>query len=160
MSRCLATYVGPTGRVVGLDVDAIKLATARDEAQRADLGNIEFRLTDVTAWAETATYDVVYGRFIVSHLAERPAFVARLCEALRSPGILVLEDIDFTGAFCYPPDSSFARYCELYTQVISRRGGDANVGLQLYQLCLDAGGSIVACPRIFQVRGHKRTSGH
>jgi ubiquinone/menaquinone biosynthesis C-methylase UbiE len=218
VSRCLAGYVGPSGHVVGLDFDAIKLATARDEAKRADCGNIEFRLADVTSWAEPATYDVVYGRFIVSHLADRAAFVGRLCEALRAPGILMLEDIDFTGAFCYPPNAAFARYCELYTQVISRRGGDANVGPQLYQLCLDAGlqdiqlqvvqpthggrgpekgltlstlvniadaavveglateeelqqtiagltalteddRSIVACPRIFQVRGHKRMPG-
>ena len=63
----------------------------------------------------------------------------RLREALHTKGTLILEDIDFTGSFCYPPNAAFARYCELYVQVIDRRGGDANVGPQLYEFCLGAG---------------------
>jgi hypothetical protein len=124
---------------VGLDIDAVKLAKAREESTGAGLRNIEFRAMDVAAWAESATYDIVYGRFILSHLADRPAFVARLSDALRADGILILEDVDFTGSFCYPPNPAYDRYCELYSAVIRRRGGDANVGTQLYQLCLDAG---------------------
>jgi 2-polyprenyl-3-methyl-5-hydroxy-6-metoxy-1,4-benzoquinol methylase len=138
VSRRLAARVGPSGHVVGLDVDVVKLASAGRESQRAGLENIEFRLTDVTTWAERAAYDIVYGRFIVSHLAERSALINRLCTALRGQGVLILEDIDFTGCFCHPPSPAFDRYCELYTQLIGRRGGDANVGAQLYQLCLDA----------------------
>jgi ubiquinone/menaquinone biosynthesis C-methylase UbiE len=139
VSRRLAALVGPTGRVVGLDLDPVKLATARTQADRAGLGNVELRVADATAWSEPGGFDVVYGRFIVSHLADRPGFVARLCEALRPSGTLMLEDIDFTGAFCYPANAAFSRYCELYVQVIARRGGDANVGAKLYELCLDAG---------------------
>ena len=75
----------------------------------------------------------------MSHLPERAALVARFYDALRVPGLLILEDIDFTGAFCDPPSPAFARYCELYTRVIARRGGDANAGAALYRLCLDAG---------------------
>jgi hypothetical protein len=75
----------------------------------------------------------------VSHLPERAGFIARLRDALRPSGTLMLEDIDFTGAFCYPANAAFSRYCELYAQVIARRGGDANVGAKLYHLCLDAG---------------------
>jgi len=214
VTRRLAALVGPTGRVVGLDLDPVKLATARTEADRAGLENIEFRVADAATWSEPDRLDVVYGRFIVSHLAERSGFIARLREALRPSGTLMLEDIDFSGAFCYPANAAYSRYCELYVQVIARRGGDANVGGNLYQLCLDAsledvhGGmvqpthcgptpekglslstminiadavlaeglasgdevrytiaeltaftedprSTIACPRIFQVRGHK-----
>lgn len=139
VSRRLAALVGPTGRVMGLDLDPVKLATARTEADRAGLENIEFRVADAATWSEPGRFDVVYGRFIVSHLAERSAFIARLREALRPSGTLLLEDIDFTGAFCYPANAAYSRYCELYVQVIARRGGDANVGAKLYHLCLDAG---------------------
>ncbi len=139
VTRRLAALVGQTGRVVGLDLDPLKLATARAEADRAGLGNVEFGIADATAWSETARFDLVYGRFIVSHLPERPAFIARSRDALRPSGTLVLEEIDFTGCFCYPANAAYARYCELYVQVIARRGGDANVGAKLYGLCLDAG---------------------
>jgi SAM-dependent methyltransferase len=214
VTRSLARRVGPGGRVVGIERDPVKLAAARAETEGAGLGNVEYREGDVTTWSEPDTSDVVYGRFIISHLQDRQGFTVRLREALRTGGTLILEDIDFTGAFCYPPNAAFARYCELYLQVIDRRGGDANVGPRLYELCLGAGfgdvhvqvvqpmhcgaceeksislstmvniadavladglasaaevaeaiagltaltedpGSIIGCPRVFQVRGRK-----
>jgi predicted O-methyltransferase YrrM len=214
VSRSLARRVGLAGKVVGLERDPVKLAAARADTEREGLRNVEYRETDVTSWSEPDTYDVVYGRFIVSHLGERQEFVSRLWDSLRSPGTLILEDIDFGGAFCHPADAAYTRYCELYVQVIGRRGGDACVGPRLHGLCLSAGfddlhvqvvqpahcgtclekelslstmaniadavlaeglasvdevrstitglaaltadaSSIVACPRIFQVRGRK-----
>jgi SAM-dependent methyltransferase len=139
VTRSLARRVGSGGRVLGIERDPIKLAAARAETEAAGLGNVEYREADVTTWSEPDTYDLVYGRFIVSHLRDRQGFTARLREALRSGGRLILEDIDFTGAFCFPPNAAFGRYCELYFQVIDRRGGDANVGPRLYGLCLGAG---------------------
>ena len=214
VTRSLAARVGPGGRVVGIERDPVKLAAARTETERAGLRNVEYREGDVTTWSEPDTYDVAYGRFIISHLRDRKGFVERLRDALRPGGLLILEDIDFTGTFCYPPNAAYARYCELYVRVIDHRGGDANVGPLMYGLCLAAGfrdvqvqviqptycgtcvekeislstmvniaeavlaeglaseaevretiarltaftqdaGSIIACPRIFQVRGRK-----
>lgn len=47
--------------------------------------------------------------------------------------------MDFSGAFCHPPDAAFARFCELFVALVGRGGGDANVGAKLYRMCLDAG---------------------
>jgi predicted O-methyltransferase YrrM len=139
VSRVMAARVRPGGRVVGLDFDPVKLQTARRECATAGLGNVEFRVIDVTAWREPGSYDLAYGRFIISHLADRPTIIAALCDSLRAGGVLVLEDIDFTGSFCWPPNDGYANYCRLYDAVIRRKGGDANVGGQLHALCLDAG---------------------
>ena len=139
VSRALAERVGARGRVVGLDFDPVKLETAQRESRRAGLANVEFIVTDVTTWSETAAYEAVYGRFIVSHLPERPALVARMAAALRPGGVLVLEDVDFSGSFCRPANAAFDRYCELYTAVVERRGGDADAGRDLYGYSLDAG---------------------
>jgi hypothetical protein len=103
------------------------------------LTNVEFRPASVTEWTEPATYDIVYGRFILSHLADRVAIVRRMCEALRPGGVLILEDIDFTGASSYPINAAYERYCQYYRAVIQKRGGDADLGRQLYELCIDAG---------------------
>jgi hypothetical protein len=54
-------------------------------------------------------------------------------------GVLVLEDIDFSGAFCQPANPAYSRYCELYARVVARKGGDANAGAQLYRMALEAG---------------------
>jgi len=139
VSRALAERVGPDGHVVGLDFDPVKLETARRQARRAGLGNLEYRVLDVTGWLEPESYDVVYGRFIVSHIADRRGLMARMVAALAPHGVLVLEDIDFSGAFCQPANPAYTRYCELYTRVVARKGGDANTGALLYRMALDAG---------------------
>src|SRR5215218_1241077 len=43
----LARLVGPSGRVVGIDIDATKLDLARGEAEQQQIGNAAFRLTDI-----------------------------------------------------------------------------------------------------------------
>ena len=139
VSRSLATRAGAGGAVLGLDMDPVKLGVAQRESEAVGLRNVTFQVADVTALTESAKFDVVYGRFIVSHLTERRDFVARACRALRPTGVLVLEDIDFAGAFCHPANAAYTRSCELYREVIRRRGGDADVGPSLYGLCREAG---------------------
>jgi ubiquinone/menaquinone biosynthesis C-methylase UbiE len=139
VSRCLAGFVGTTGVVVGLDFDPVKLQHAIRASRESGLANTEFRAADVTAWREQDSYDLAYGRFILSHLADRAAMLARLFEVVRPGGTLVLEDIDFSGSYCWPANEGYAAYCRLYESVIRRRGGDANAGGQLYGLCRDAG---------------------
>ena len=44
----LASLVGITGSVVGLDVDATKVELARGDAQQAEMSNVEFQVADLT----------------------------------------------------------------------------------------------------------------
>jgi hypothetical protein len=40
----------------------------------------------------------------------------------------------FQGYFCYPDCPALWQYVRLYTEVVKRRGGDANIGYRLPQL--------------------------
>ena len=139
VSRYLAECVGAGGLVIGLDIDDIKLKAARQDCALAGLRQLEFRAGSVTQWSEPATYDLVYGRFILSHIRTPAAVVDSMAAALRPGGILVVEDVDFGGAFCHPPNAGYDRYCSLYREAVSRRGGNAELGRELYGMCLDAG---------------------
>lgn len=139
VSRYLAECVGAGGMVVGIDIDGVKLDAARTLCAQASLTNVQFRSVAVADWSDAAAYDLVYARFILSHLPDRPAVLARIGQALAPGGTVVLEDIDFGGAFCHPPNGAYARYCELYRDVVARRGGNAELGRELYGLCLAAG---------------------
>jgi ubiquinone/menaquinone biosynthesis C-methylase UbiE len=44
----LASLVGITGSVVGVDVDATKVELARGDAEQAEVANVEFRIGDLT----------------------------------------------------------------------------------------------------------------
>ena len=139
----LAQRVGPNGRVVGIDLDEIKVGLARDEARSLQLANVEFHHSEITAFDTTTEFDVVYARFLLTHLPHPAEAVARMQRWLRPGGVLVIEDIDFSGHFCHPESTAFRRYLELYVQAARRRGGDPHIGPRVPGLIHDAGFSAI-----------------
>ena len=63
--------------------------------------------------------------------------------ACRPGGVVAVEDIDFSGSFCYPHCAAYERYVDLYQKVVQRRDGDANVGPKLLGLLRKAGATEV-----------------
>jgi SAM-dependent methyltransferase len=135
MARC----VGPSGRVVGIDLDAAKIELARREAAALQLSNVEFRVVEAGQGGAAGEFDFVYARFLLTHLPDPAATLQHLTGRLRRGGTVVLEDIDFSGHFCHPHSPAFWRYVELYMQVARRRGGDPNIGPRLPALLLGCG---------------------
>ena len=134
----IARIVGPRGRAVGIDMDATKIELARSEATDAGLA-VDFRVSDAGESAGTAEFDVVYARFLLTHLRDPAALVAQMVGHLRPGGTVVVEDIDFRGHFCHPDSPAFGRYVDLYSQVVRRRGGDPDIGPRLPSLLHGAG---------------------
>jgi SAM-dependent methyltransferase len=62
----LADLAGPTGKVVGFDLDGEKLAIAREQANARGLSNIEFVQANVLAPWPVEGADLVYARFILA----------------------------------------------------------------------------------------------
>ena len=135
----LATWVGPGGKVVGIDMDEEKLELAREHARERGLHNLEFRREDADTWAEVGTYDFVYCRFLLTHLREPQPVVGKIWQALRPGGRAAIEDIEFYGHFCFPESEAFLRYQQLYRIVVARRGGNADIGPTLLYRAQKAG---------------------
>lgn len=137
----IAERVGPGGRVVSFDLDETKLASAREQAERRGLGHVEFiRGSVLEPWpANNASF--VYVRFVLTHLPEPQALLARALDALQPGGTIVVEDIDFGGHFCDPHCPAFYRFTELYAEAARRRGADAFIGRRLARM-LDAAGFV------------------
>jgi hypothetical protein len=134
----MAEAVRPNGRVVGVDVDERCVALARVEALRLGL-DVAFRLGAATTLQETSAYDLVFGRFVLTHVREPDESLRRMVAAARPGGVVVAEDIQFTGHFAHPACAAFDRYVGLYQEVVRRNGGDPNLGPRLAGLFLDAG---------------------
>lgn len=135
----LARMVGNEGVVVGTDLDLEKLGIARAEAREQALKNVLFGCEDITSGPPRETFDIVHARFVLTHLPDPEGAVAHMKSALRPGGALVLQDIDFRGHFSCPEDPAFARYVDLYSETVRRRGGDANIGPRLARFLIDAG---------------------
>lgn len=86
-SLALARRVGPSGRVLGVDLSAVMLASARDRARNAGLVNLEFANADAQTHAFTAgAWDCAYSRFGVMFFADPARAFANLRGALRRGG--------------------------------------------------------------------------
>ena len=135
----LASVVGLTGHVVGVDLDPTKIELGRGDALQAGVTNVELRVADVADGLGEEEYDVVYSRFLLTHLRHPETAVAAMVGALRSGGRLVVEDIDYRGSFAHPPSATFDRYEEIYELTAQANGGDPFIGARLPALVSAAG---------------------
>jgi ubiquinone/menaquinone biosynthesis C-methylase UbiE len=135
----IARLVGPKGRVLGMDMDSIKIGLARERATKEVVSNVEFRQANVFDWDDESVYDLIFVRFLLTHLPKCERMVPKLLRALRPGGILTVEDVDFEGYVSYPPNSAHDRYVSLYREVVRRRGGDADIGPKLLAMLAGAG---------------------
>lgn len=135
----LARRVGPRGRVIGLDMDAQKLALAREEAAALGLDNIEFVQASVLDPWPVEEAALVHARFLLTHVPEPEAVLARARAALADGGAIAVQDIDYDGQFCDPPCAAFDRAGALYVAAAQRAGGDPFIGRRLGRLLEGAG---------------------
>lgn len=135
----LARRVAPLGRAVGADLDPTTIEIARSEAQQQGVANVEFRQIDVGELRGAPEFDLVYSRFLLTHLSDPAGAVEAFRRQLRPGGMLAVEDIDFSGSFTHPECDAFRRYNQLYCAVVRRRGGDPNIGPRLPSLLRGCG---------------------
>ena len=139
VTLALARLVGPRGEAIGLDMDAEKIDLAIGQALAAGLPNARFRQVDVDEWSEPGSYDLVYCRFLLTHLCDPLAILRKMRAAVRPGGTVVVEDLDIAGRIWHPPCPALDRFARLYRSIIARRGGDADIGPKLYGLARAAG---------------------
>jgi ubiquinone/menaquinone biosynthesis C-methylase UbiE len=135
----LARLVGPQGEVVGIDMDATKLDLARNEASSQRLEQVSFQQTEIDKYNFQPVFDLVYARFLLTHLSRPERALRKMHDALRPGGVLVIEDIDFSGHFCWPDCAAFRQYIALYAEAAKRQSADPNIGPRLPRMLLDVG---------------------
>jgi SAM-dependent methyltransferase len=126
----------PSGRVVGTDRDAVTI----DLARIGSAPNVEFRVEDIADTIASGTrYDVVYARFLLSHLPDAAGWVGALAEIVAPGGALVVEDVRISGAFCSPPSAAFERSLGIFIRTVQANGGDPELGPHLPRYLQAAG---------------------
>ena len=89
-----ARLVGPTGRVIGVDMTPEMLATARVSADEAGLTNVEFREGLLEALpVETDWADVVISNGVLNLVPDKAVALAEMHRVLRPGGRLLAADI-------------------------------------------------------------------
>ena len=138
--RLMAERVGPTGRVIGVDVDA----TIGSEAVRMldDAGHrqCEFRRVDVSCEdIPGAPFDLVYARLLLYHLPERVAVLRRLWNAVAPGGHLLVQDYDLRAIGVLPALASADEMARVIVAAFTAAGCDVHVGSRLPELFARSG---------------------
>jgi 2-polyprenyl-3-methyl-5-hydroxy-6-metoxy-1,4-benzoquinol methylase len=104
MTYYIAQNIGQTGHVTGIDYDGDIIELNRQELARIGVTNISFHQADIHDFNEKGQYDIVFSRYLLSHLHNPAAVIARLVDALKPGGMLVVEDI---RAYLLPAQQGF-----------------------------------------------------
>jgi arsenite methyltransferase len=93
-----ARQVGPTGRVIGVDMTPAMLQKARRNAEQLGLAQVEFREGRLEALpVEDATVDAVTSNCVINLVPDKQLVFAEITRVLRPGGRVVISDIVLDG---------------------------------------------------------------
>lgn len=139
VSLIAARLIGPGGAVVGIDRAPEALAVAQRRLHAAGMHWARFEQTDIDDAGTLGTFDALIGRFILVHLHEPSAVLARLLKVLSPGAPVAFLEMDISSATITPPMPLFDRCIGWIIDLYRRSGGDPDMGSRLYGVFRAAG---------------------
>jgi SAM-dependent methyltransferase len=141
VSLLLADMVGMSGTVMGVDINAELLQTARARADAADLRNVTFTVGDAASVALPEDFDAVVGRCVLFFIKDRLTVVRRLAGHVRPGGVIAFQEpgnATFRPS-ALPPSPLLDQVWGWIMELYRRAEMDLHAGLRLFSLFKDAG---------------------
>jgi SAM-dependent methyltransferase len=141
----MASVVGPSGRVIGIEPDPASFSAAQQLIARTGVENVEILQGSATdSTLAPGSVDVAVMRLVLAH--NQPAeqeLVDQLARLVRPGGSVYLVDVDGTAVRMLDADPDIADLQGKYLEYHNTQGNDLQVGLRLGQLIARAGLKVV-----------------
>ncbi|MBE1550766.1 SAM-dependent methyltransferase [Mycobacterium sp. OAS707] len=136
----LSSRVGPTGRVVGVELSPTAVEWARDFLSTQGLQNVEVYAGDARAVGLVeGSFDVVTSRLVLVNIPEPEQVIATAVALTRPGGVVAFHEIDFVGVMCDPPSQAWSTLWDLYLTVSAKNGNDYYLGRRLPRMLRESG---------------------
>jgi SAM-dependent methyltransferase len=128
--RILSEWVGPSGQIVGADIDESLLNAARSFLEGEGISNVELVVDDLfESKLEPQSFDLVHARYLIAPLGRGREQMASHRRLIGPGGSLVLEEWDL-GSWHFNPSAPAAeRLIRLLSEIFAGIGGEAGRGL-------------------------------
>jgi SAM-dependent methyltransferase len=144
MSRLLASLVGTSGSVTGIDLHAAQIEEASRLSAAEGLTNLKFIASNACKTGlPDSQFDLVYCRFLLLHLTDPASCLSEMWRVLKPGGILVVEDGDLASA-CSVPPTALDAFGQLFSRLGPTRGVDYSLANRLWHLVAEAGFAITS----------------
>lgn len=134
-----ADIVGEAGGVVGVDPVRQALDKARMRASERSLRNVTFLAGDPGVIPEDQKFDAVVGRYVLQFQADPASMLRKLEAHVRPGGLIVFQEIDWSGLASFPPVPTFDRCCRWGLDTLRGHGTETRMGSKLHSAFVDSG---------------------
>lgn len=140
MTLWLSEQVGPSGRVISVDISQQQIDRAREKACERGLSNIEFVRTDVVdVELEPSMYDFVYMRCILMHLEQPGGLLKKAAGWLKQGGRLASQEPVTSSAHSLPRRALFEELNDVLVRMAACKGIDFDIGDRMPGLLEESG---------------------
>jgi SAM-dependent methyltransferase len=111
-----AAEVGPTGRVIGVDMTTAMIEKARANAARSSLRNVDFRLGEIEHLpVADASVDLIISNCVINLSPDKPQVFREAYRALKPGGRMVVSDL----VLLRPLDPELQKNVDLYVGCVA-----------------------------------------
>ena len=136
----------PDTQIISIDISQNSIDIARSRIQNKNIKNVEFRLQDIKELnpKKDGLFDHIFVCFLLEHLSNPLHILTLLKKLIKPNGTITVIEGDHGSTFFYPDNPYAKKLVNAQVDLQQKRGGNANIGRELFPLLREAGYQNVA----------------
>ena len=155
----IIAQMSPEASFISVDISSTSIEKAKSAIAKEKIGNVHFELADIFELPyPDGHFDHIFVCFVLEHLTRPMDALKELKRVLRSNGTITIIEGDHGSTYFHPDSENARKAVEAQVSLQKKKGGNANIGRELYPILSDAGfNSIKVSPRQVYVDDSKPT---